>query len=427
MRGIPPRVRVGIVGGGASGTLVAIRLLRDTSHPIDLTVFEPRERLGEGIAYSTDDPHHLLNVPARGMSAFVEDPDDFRRWAGAEAPAFVPRARYADYLRSLLGEAVAAAPVGSVCTHVRERITDLGYAPSPWVVTEQGHSWTLDHLVLATGNGSPAVPEPLLAAGLPASRIVPDPWRAGALDVIAEGDRLLLVGSGLTAVDVAVGLAARVRGVRFEMLSRRGLVPASHDDPWQPGSETPGWDTAATSPRDVLRYLRASGEGWRQALDGLRPMTAELWQAWDDRTKEAFQRHLMRYWDVHRHRMAPSVAVAFDRLVRAGYVRRHTASLEFANDAAAGIRVRLGRRSRGRWAPADGHRGDRDQRRRPRCPGRGRPMVRGNQVRRLRMHECDHVSSRRGAGLRSRLARQVRHAIGPVQPRGQHAVAGLAA
>ena len=97
--------RIGIVGGGAAGALVAAQILRFASDPTQVVIFEPREQLAEGIAYSTSDELHLLNVRASGMSALPDQPDHFRAWAGVEATDFVPRARYAYYVRDLLSEA----------------------------------------------------------------------------------------------------------------------------------------------------------------------------------------------------------------------------------------------------------------------------------------------------------------------------------
>lgn len=335
------RPRIGIVGGGASGTLVAAHLLRSIDFPVDLVVFEPRERLGEGVAYSTVDPHHLLNVPARGMSAFPEDPDHFRAWVGAEPNAFLQRRQYADYLRAVLADALAAAPAGSDLQHLREYVTDLGTAPSAWVTTSSGSQISFDHLVLATGNDDPVVPDALSAMALPTDRLITDPWVEGALDGLGRGELVLIVGSGLTGVDIAMTLAASVRGVRIEMISRHGLIPATHDDPWQPGHPAPDWDPTQATPRDVLAYIRSFGSDWRRGLDSLRPITAALWQAWDARTQDAFTRHLARYWDVHRHRMAPQVGATFGRLQRAGRLRVHAATLISAVSTTSGIDVLL--------------------------------------------------------------------------------------
>lgn len=332
-------LRIGVVGGGASGALVAARVLRDCAVPVDVVVFEPRERLGDGVAYSTPDSHHLLNVPACGMSALPEDREHFQRWAGAAATDFVARKRYGDYLRDLLAESLDAAPVGSQLTHVREHVTNAGFDPTPWVVTENGTYAAVDHLVLATGHDAPVVPDALVTANLPTSSVITDPWDTEALARVERGDRVLLVGTGLTAIDVAVSLAARVRDIRIEAVSRHGLLPQTHEDPWRPGHPAP--DELPASPHDVVSYVRSFGEDWRRGVDSLRSVSPAMWQSWDDAGRVEALHRFGRFWDVHRHRMAPGIGTVVSRLIRAGRLRIHRASLQSAIATSAGIDVLL--------------------------------------------------------------------------------------
>ena len=69
-----------IVGGGASGVLLACHLLPRLPDNIRVTLIEKNPAIGRGIAYGTADPAHLLNVRAANMSAFPDDPDHFWRW-----------------------------------------------------------------------------------------------------------------------------------------------------------------------------------------------------------------------------------------------------------------------------------------------------------------------------------------------------------
>jgi uncharacterized NAD(P)/FAD-binding protein YdhS len=330
---------VGIVGGGASGALTAARLLRDASTAVSVTVFEPRERLAEGVAYSTTDPLHLLNVPACGMSALPEDVDHFRRWVGCSDTDFVPRTTYGDYLRALLAEAAAQAPIGSSLTHVRDRVADLTTGDRLSITVPSGEADSFDAVVLATGNDAPAVPSPLKA--LPDDRIIRDPWQSGALDAVAPGERILIVGTGLTFVDVSLALAARVPGVRIEGVSRHGLLPQAHEDPWRPRAETPEWDAENVTLSELLAYARGLGRDWRRGLDALRPITNDLWQHMAFEDRQRFVQHLSRFWDVHRHRMAPGVARILGRMMAAGRIRVSGASVESSVVHSRGVSVTL--------------------------------------------------------------------------------------
>ena len=125
--------RIAIVGGGASGVLVAVNLVRAMRHQAEIIIIERRSNLGRGLAYSTSDPSHLLNVRVANMSAFPNDPEHFLNWLKLIGPAFgidhpahflfVPRSVYGAYLESLLDE---RAPYGirvlsSSCEDIAEQ------------------------------------------------------------------------------------------------------------------------------------------------------------------------------------------------------------------------------------------------------------------------------------------------------------------
>jgi len=99
-------VPVAIIGGGASGTILAAQLARQG---IGSVLIDGSGRAGHGVAYSTMEPAHLLNVRAEGMSALADDPDHFARRFEAEgghARGFAERRLFGRYLRELLEQAI---------------------------------------------------------------------------------------------------------------------------------------------------------------------------------------------------------------------------------------------------------------------------------------------------------------------------------
>jgi uncharacterized NAD(P)/FAD-binding protein YdhS len=292
--------RLIIVGGGAGGVLVALHVVRNSRESTTLTIIEPQQRLGEGVAYSTQDDTHLLNVPAGGMSAYSDDPQHFAAWAGCAPDAFVARHRYAAYLRSELASAVAASNTVHM-QHVCDAAITISHDPLR-VTVSNGTVIDGDALILALGNAPPTPPD--WVHDFTATRVVSDPWAPRALDAISAGRQVLCIGTGLTFVDVALSLARR--GVRVTGVSRHGLLPMAHAS----FGALPVLPASFATPRAVLRWIRTQAD-WRAALGALRPATPHIWQGFTPRQQAQFLRLARRYWDIHRHRMSTEVAHEF--------------------------------------------------------------------------------------------------------------------
>ncbi len=307
-----------VVGGGASGALVVAQLARQAREPIEVTVVEPRERLGRGIAYDTDNPRHLLNVPSRAMSALPDRPDHFHRWAGGSSVDFCSRARYGEYLEAVLRESWRRAPEGSTLQHLRDTVTGLSHLPTGAMrlVTASGAWLYADGVVLATGHGKPLQPNWLD----PVAEVVVPPWTPRLTERIGGEGQVLCVGTGLTAVDVALEVLAADPRARVTAVSRRGLVPAAHRLPLSAPRELdlgPG----PVRLRPLIRTLRSVEGDWRAVVDGLRPLTPEIWASFTPVERRSFVTHVDRYWEAHRHRMAPEVARRLEHYRHAGRLR----------------------------------------------------------------------------------------------------------
>jgi uncharacterized NAD(P)/FAD-binding protein YdhS len=313
---------VAIVGGGFSGTLQAINLLR---HEGPRATLIDRAGAGTGVAYGSAHPSHLLNVRAGNMSAFPDEPDHFVRWLAARgesdgAAAFAPRLVYGEYLRQLLDEARTRA--GRRLTVVEGDTVDVTTDDEQGVavVMADGSRIAADAAVIAVGNLPPHLPTGLAPDTLDDDRFWADPWRPGLADGLGEDDEVLLIGTGLTAIDVALMLAANGFRGRITALSRRGLVPRRH-------APAAGWDRLRERPATVASALvsdlrhRAGAVGWRNAVDELRPFTQAMWANADDDERARFLRHLRPWWDVHRHRLAPDVADRVEALIGSGRLR----------------------------------------------------------------------------------------------------------
>lgn len=302
---------VAVIGAGFSGLLTTLHLLADPEGPT-VRLVERRGVFGRGVAYASPNPEHRLNVRAANMSAFPDDPEHFVCWlsrgAGDGNEDFVTRRTYGDYLQDLLRR--AAGEGGRRLLLEADEAVDLEPDGAGWtVVLALGRTFKADAVVLALGSPASAPPAGASSEVLASPRYVSNPW---ALAPDADlGERVLLLGSGLTMVDVALSHAAS--GRRFVALSRRGLAPRAHIS----GEVGLGAEVKPLgSPLTLLRRFRreAADQDWRCSLDAWRPHVQAIWAGWSDVQRRQALRHLGAWWDVHRHRMAPSVSHDLEQL-----------------------------------------------------------------------------------------------------------------
>ena len=330
---------VAIVGGGFSGTMLAARL---AEAGVASTLIERTGDFGLGVAYSTGFDGHLLNVRANRMSAVEGRPDDFVRWLEAHHPdhadaeGFAPRRLYGLYVRDRLA-AVEAAHPGLITRITGEAVAINGAA----VRLSDGRMVEADAVVLATGNPAPrtTTSDQADSRTLP-DPILPDPWAHGALERVGADDDVIIIGTGLTMADVILSLTGRGWRGKATALSRRGLSPrahpAHHDTPEPPNSML---KLGPLSRRLAEARRLSASAGWRSVMEGLRPVTAELWAAADAPMRARFLRHLRPWWDVHRHRIAGSVAEQLEVLTREGRLRLVAGRVLAAQADGPGVRL----------------------------------------------------------------------------------------
>ena len=337
---------VAIIGGGFSGTMVGVHLLRRALRgqtSVDhVLLFERSNRIAGGVAYGTDDPRHLLNVPAGRMSAFEDDPDNFLRWLRTRDPrvsggSFIPRKTYGEYIATLFRDTLAAASSAQVATSV-DRVRDEVVRVEPgaaerWrVVTRAGASHEVSSVLLAIGHFAPP---PLgnddatraFEAGPLFAR---NAWSAEALDVAPDRD-VLLVGTGLTMFDLALSLHGRGHRGTVWAISRRGLLAQAHRVSSTPPRPYPRPRTLDSWPATALGYLRGlrrevelgadQGIDWREVVTSIRHDTPAMWARLSPRERARFLRHVRPFWESHRHRASPETAAVVDAMTGSGALR----------------------------------------------------------------------------------------------------------
>ncbi|BCG77349.1 FAD/NAD(P)-binding protein [Mesorhizobium sp. 113-3-3] len=315
-----------IVGGGASGVVMAAHLLKSSNPDLRVTLIEKRPHFGQGIAYSTLLSAHVLNVSAAGMSAYADDPGNFWRWLQGrglvdpeqtpQIPFYAPRSLYARYLGELLDELEAREqPSGRLRLIHEESLSITPTASGVEVALANGTSVVAHLAILATGHDEQPAQGHAIRMGSEADT---------ALDPESP---VLVLGTGLSMVDAFLALEQRGHTGQIIAVSRRGLLPSPHrkgnpikldvaDIPL--GTQLSyfvGWF------RDLIRENQKAGIDWRDVVDGLRPFNQKIWQNWPASAKRRFVEHTKAWWDIHRHRMAPEVYAKVTQAVQSGRIR----------------------------------------------------------------------------------------------------------
>ena len=349
-----PAYDVVIIGAGFSGSLTAIHLLSDTGRgqpPLRVALIEKElSAFGRGVAYGTPCSRHLLNVPAGKMGAFPDRLDHFLNWLQSHpvelaavgldevsAGAFVPRVLYGKYVAALLqeaenhahdhfrriaGEAVDIVPVEGGDGALRVELAD-------------GRRVRAERVVLALGTFPPGDPRLRDTRFHRSPRYLYSPWSGETHERLAGPGDALILGSGLTGLDLLLTLKDRKRVGTLHVISRHGLFPQPHRPglaPWPAFLRTGELPKTA---RTMLRVLRAeirravaAGADWRAVIDSLRPFTQEFWQGLSRPERSRFLRHLRALWEPHRHRAAPEALAVKDALERDGRLVCHRGRIE---------------------------------------------------------------------------------------------------
>ena len=352
----PARPVITVVGGGFAGTALALQLRQQpTLAGAEIHLVEPRAEAGPGLAYSARRPEYLLNVRAGGLSLYPTAPGHFAEWLARQpenalgVPEFAPRATYGRYLREELAPALATANQHGVHWHCTSAVAaPLLPNGRRAVQLADGRRIESDTVVLALGNFPPPPPCGPDHRYLHHPGYHADPWASGNIRRIGPDEDVLLIGSGLTAVDVLLALRHDGHRAPIAVVARHGRWPNAHG----PATATyPNFYpelAAATTVTGVLaifkQHLRdaaAQGIDWRPVLDALRPDLGRIWAAWPLVEQRRFLRHLAGLWAVARHRSPPQNARAVAELTAAGLVRLHIGTVREILPDGARLRVRV--------------------------------------------------------------------------------------
>jgi uncharacterized NAD(P)/FAD-binding protein YdhS len=351
---------IAVIGAGFSGTIATLHLLRRLPADQPVLLCERAPEFARGVAYAAGNAEHLLNVRASNMSALADDPNHFSEWlkrrAGREndniletdAGVFASRGLYGEYLRGLLDFALRETAGHAQLRLLPDDVVDIVAASGGGyeLVGRGGQRIAVSGIVLAVGNLPPEEhADP---------RICANPWGEKAWRKLSGDAPVLIVGTALTMVDLAISMRRRGFSGRIVAMSRGGLLPKNHASvkPWP----TPHFTLAEERSlsllmarlRDEVFAAAEQGVDWRAVIDSVRPVTAQLWKRLPLSERRRFLRHGRRYWDALRQRMAPPHADQIERMCQDGSLSVLAGRISGFETGADTIRVRYTPRGTGR-------------------------------------------------------------------------------
>jgi uncharacterized NAD(P)/FAD-binding protein YdhS len=352
---------IAIIGAGFSGTLTAVNILRtNSSNNLRVLLIESASKFGRGLAYRFYDDNLLLNVPAGNMSALADEPNHFVSYCQHIDPAFnaksfLSRRLYGEYLEHTLSEAESKHPqvlerVSGEAVALHRTLSNKAFR----VELANGIHWEAQQVVLALGHFPPSSPK-----SLPENlhKYVIDPWHFDAIDRLDPNKPIAILGSGLTGIDVLFRLTSYNTTRKIFLLSRRGLLPHAHRfNPQPPGiadyptyfvgvSQTVRAYTSAV--RSEVMKRETSGGDWRDVINEIRPHTSHIWQSLPTAEQYRFLKQIAPYWDIHRHRLAPSAGRRLEYLLASDQVERKAGYVINAGMKGGNIRIDFRERNSG--------------------------------------------------------------------------------
>lgn len=334
---LPEVFNLAIIGGGAAGSILLLHLLENIKHPFSVVIFQKGHERAKGVAYSTQDPGHLLNVRAGRMSAYADKPDHFIEWlreqgeypeilkGETEKDAFIPRYLYGKYLQATLEGALANKPEYFSVVWKNSFATALTDGDVYTIISDENETVKATDISICTGIEAPAT-LPGLSQLPPDARIHVNPWLEKLPEIDQKKD-VLLIGTGLTMVDNALSLLNSGFSGTINALSKHGHLPMSHPAN-KPSVKT---DPSLRLPGDLATLFNViknrikthpDPQGWEEpVLEDIRPYSQELWYNFSREEKQRFLRHLQHHWSKLRHRIPYSIHLQLQKAIQDGRLR----------------------------------------------------------------------------------------------------------
>ncbi len=325
-----------IVGGGFCGCNILIQLIKQSGIPIHIVLVNKEYPVSKGLAFSSYNSEHVLNVPAAKMSAVADDPDNFLDWIRSKPEYskysgedlngnFLPRNIYGHYLEDLFNTSIRNLPDNITLEIINDEVVDIiPFDSRSKVILKNNKSIEADRIVLALGNFNPDNLKINNKIFYDSKKYFQNPWQENAVEGISDKDNVLILGTGLTMVDIVLSLMNKPFTGKIYAISTKGFFPLSHKkrEPYTDILKEihPPYEilNLYNTFRKHIKTVLAKGITGEAVVDAIRPRTQEIWMSLSLNDKIRFMGHIRHLWGVARHRLPKEIFDMMQKKIQEG-------------------------------------------------------------------------------------------------------------
>jgi len=367
--------KIGIIGGGFAGTMTVVQIVLQTqlveknyNNDLEIFIFNQKESFNKGIAYNSYSDEHLLNVNTIKMSAFPDQPTHFLDWVLKKekfkkydynwlGSAYLPRRLYGEYLSQIWEDAIQKAIQKNISVFFIDSIVDsieinnTNSENKITISTQNETKTTVDKCIITTGNQIPRSPIIKNNSFYKSKNYFQNPWQQNAVDNLNTQKSVLIIGNGLTMVDIVLSLLEKKYLSDFEgkiySISPNGFTILPHRNNgikyMQFVEDLEKLTSNFSIPLSLLevvklvnkhiKLVRSLGLSAESVIDSIRPYTQMIWRNLSDKEKKIFMSRLRHLWGVARHRIPLHIHDKIQRLRIEGKLQVYSGKLIDINES----------------------------------------------------------------------------------------------
>lgn len=334
--------KIAVIGGGFSGSMFVVNLINklkenNSENKVTIDIYEKNKHPNLGIAYSTRDANHLLNVPAIKMSAFEEDDEHFFQWVKnnftqikleekykdlvLDPYEFYPRSLYGKYLQNIYNNTTKNF---SNISLINKEINEINHNGSSFIIDNKNY----DVVVLAVGNNVCTTTKQNDENQFPKN--------------------VTIIGTGLTMIDHAISIKNCYPDTKITAISRHGLLPKIHGN----YIKNPYNLSNKSFPSTLLELIIFFKQELKQhnitaeiLVDALRPYTNQIFASLSEKDRKKFRSRLSYLWSVYRHRIAPQIGQKINEMLESrqlSIIKGNVISIDKISDDKSEVKLKNG-------------------------------------------------------------------------------------